>query len=326
MCACVRTFVTCWEVLHVVDQTPAACYGTSFVQFFCSLFVNLLCRKPEIEFLGFTCNWLVLVGRLVWTSASCTYFRVAEKFTTAKRKVGTLYQILRDTQLSFGCCVGLAQLKKTPAHRTAASLWLRSCKLTTMHKWANPTPTCTSCHVYRGDKCDAPCTSKTSSFHSSAAGTRSFGTLVHNNISVVQLKPTKKYLQRLLIPLAFATAKSALYSVGSPAHPKMLAAVANKWADTKSKVPSSPGMVKANNDRACLRLAHAAVKMKMKSRRGRAGRRGGARVSTVDCARSPYGESTFKRNRPSFAVLMVLGGGGGSCRYTRLVPASYSLQ
>ena len=34
-------------------------------------------------------------------------------------------------------------------------------------------------------------------------------------------------------------------------------------------------------------------------------------MSTVDCARSPYGESTFKRNRPSFAVLMVLGGGGG---------------
>ena len=24
--------------------------------FFCSLFVNLLCRKPEIEPLGFTCN------------------------------------------------------------------------------------------------------------------------------------------------------------------------------------------------------------------------------------------------------------------------------
>ena len=34
-------------------------------------------------------------------------------------------------------------------------------------------------------------------------------------------------------------------------------------------------------------------------------------MRTVDCARSPYGESTFKRNRPSFAVLMVLGGGGG---------------
>ena len=46
------------------------------------------------------------------------------------------------------------------------------------------------------------------------------------------------------------------------------------------------------------------LKLKMKSRRGRAGRRGGVRVhvSTVDCARSPYGESTFKRNRPSFAV------------------------
>ena len=53
------------------------------------------------------------------------------------------------------------------------------------------------------------------------------------------------------------------------------------------------------------------LKLKMKSRRGRAGRRGGGRVSTVDCARSPYGKSTFKRNRPSFAVLMVLGGGGG---------------
>ena len=70
---------------------PNPCSGTAFVQFFCSLFVNLLCRKPEIESLGFTCNWLVLVGRLAWTSATCTYFRVADKFTTAKRKAGTLY-------------------------------------------------------------------------------------------------------------------------------------------------------------------------------------------------------------------------------------------
>ena len=70
---------------------------------------------------------------------------------------------------------------------------------------------------------------KTSSFHSSAAGTWSFGTLVHNNVSFVQLKPTKKYLQCLcmLVPLAFATAKSALHLVESPAHPKMLAAVAD---------------------------------------------------------------------------------------------------
>ena len=144
-------------------------------------------------------------------------------------------------------------------------------KLSTMHKWANPTLTCTSCHVYCGDKCDASCTSKTSSFHSSAAGTWSFGTLVHNNVSVVQLKPTKKYLQHLLVPLAFATAKSALYSVGSPAHPKMLAAVANRWDDTESKVPSSSGMVKANDDG--LAFDSRMLKLKMKSQRGRAGRR-----------------------------------------------------
>ena len=55
MCACVRTFVTCREVQPAVGQTTAACCGTAFVQFFCSLFVSLLCRKPEIESLGFTC-------------------------------------------------------------------------------------------------------------------------------------------------------------------------------------------------------------------------------------------------------------------------------
>ena len=54
MCACVRTFVTCWEVLHAVDQTTAV--ALHLFNFFCSLFVNLLCRKPEIESLGFTCN------------------------------------------------------------------------------------------------------------------------------------------------------------------------------------------------------------------------------------------------------------------------------
>ena len=70
---------------------PNPCCGTAFVQFFCLLFVNLLCRKPEIESQGFTCNWLVLAGRLAWTRATCTYFRIADKFTTAKRKAGTLY-------------------------------------------------------------------------------------------------------------------------------------------------------------------------------------------------------------------------------------------
>ena len=42
---------------------PNHCCGTAFVQFICSLFVNLLCRKPEIESLGFTCNWLVTFCR-----------------------------------------------------------------------------------------------------------------------------------------------------------------------------------------------------------------------------------------------------------------------
>ena len=74
-------------------------------------------------------------------------------------------------------------------------------------------------------------------------------------------------------------------------------------------MPSSSGMVKTNDDNGA--FDSRMLKLKMKSRCGRAGRRGGARVSTVDCARSPYGEPTFKRNRPSFAVIMVLGGGGG---------------
>ena len=99
---------------------------------FCSfkLFVNLLCRKPEMESLGFTCNWLVLVGRFASTSATSTYFRVADKFTTAKRKAGTLYHAK-----SFGYPAIVWLLRRScttegntsaAAHRTAASLWLRS--------------------------------------------------------------------------------------------------------------------------------------------------------------------------------------------------------
>ena len=181
-----------------------------------------------------------------------------------------------------------------------------------MHKWANPTLTCTSCHVYRGDKCDAPCTSKTSFFHSSEAGTWSFGTLVHNNISVVQLKPTKKYLQRLLVPLAFATAKSALYSVGSPAHPKMLAAVANRWADTESKVPSSSGTVTANDDGACLRLAHAQVETEIPTRPRRAPL-GGAREYRRLRAFPIWGIHGHIQAKSTFICgINGVGGGGGS--------------
>ena len=277
------------------------------VQFFCSLFVNLLCRKPEIESLGFTCNWLVL-GRLAGTSATCTYFRVADKFTTAKRKDGTLYQILQDTRLSFACCVGLAQLKETPAHRTAASLWLRS----NLRRCTNePTPH----SVHAPPAMFIEVTSATLRAHPKQA-----------------LSTARQQGRGVLEPLYTTTSASSSWSRPrniciaclfrwhlprrSPPFirlgPQPTQKCWQQWQtdepDTESKVPSSSGMVKANDDGACLRLAHAQVENEIPARPRRAPRR--ARVSTVDCARSPYGESTFKRNRPSFAVLMVLGGGG----------------
>ena len=62
MCACVRTFVTCWEVLRAVDQTPAVALHL-FSSF--SLFVNLLCKKPEIESLGLhVIDWFLLESLL----------------------------------------------------------------------------------------------------------------------------------------------------------------------------------------------------------------------------------------------------------------------
>ena len=274
MCAYVRTFVTGLEVLRAVDQTPAL--ALHLFNFLFVVSVNLFCRKSEIESLGFTCNWLVLVGRLAWTSATCTYFRVADKFTTAKTKGWNAL----PSPSGYPAFVWLLRWSFPTEGNTSAQnsrVAVNPIKLTTMHKWANPTLICTSCHFYRGDKCDAPCTSKTSSFHSSAAGTWSFGTLVHNNISVVQLKPTKIFWQRLLVPLAFATAKSAFYSVGSPAHPKMLAAVANRWADTESKVSFSSRQTTTGHA-----FDSRMLKLKMKSRCGRPGRREGARVSAVD--------------------------------------------
>ena len=196
---------------------PNHCCGTAVVQFFCSLFVNLLCRKPEIESLGFTCNWLVLVGRLAWTSVTCTSFRVADKFTTAKRKAGTLYQILRDTQLSFGCCVGLAQLKETPAHRTAASLWLRS---NLRRCTSEPTP-----HLYAPPAMFIEVTSATLRAHPKQAlatsrqqGRGVLEPLYTTTSASSSWSRTKNICSACL--LAFATAKSALYSVGSPRPPK----------------------------------------------------------------------------------------------------------
>ena len=40
-CACVRTFLTSWEVLRAVDQTPAV--ALHLFDFFWLLFVSLLC-------------------------------------------------------------------------------------------------------------------------------------------------------------------------------------------------------------------------------------------------------------------------------------------
>ena len=287
------------------------CCGTAIVQFFCSLFVNLLCRKPEIESLGFTCNWLVLVGRLAWTSATCTYFLVAEKFTTAKQKAGTLYQIFRETQLSFGCSVGLAQLKETPTYSRFA---VTPIKLTTMHKWAS--------HTYMHL---LPCLSRWQVRTLRAHPKQALSTARQQGRGVLEPLYTttsassswsrpRKYLQRLLVPLAFATTKSALYSVGSPAHPKMLAAVANRWTDTESKGAFflRHGEGKRRRGLPSTSACSTCSSWKWNFQRGRAGHRGGARVSVVDCARSPYGESTFKRNRPFICgIIMVFRGGGG---------------
>ena len=292
--------VRCW-------RNP--CCGTAFVQFFCSLFVNLLYRKPEIESLRFTCNWLVLVGRLAWTRATCTHFRVADKFTTAKRKAGKLYQILRDTQLSFGCCVGLAQLKETPAHRTAASLWLRS---NLRRCTSEPTP-----HLHPPPAMFIEVTSATLRAHPKQA-----------------LSTARQQRRGVLEPLYTTTSASSSWS-----RPRNIcsACLMSRWhlprrsppfirlgpqptqkcwqqwptdeLTTSRKCLLSPAWWRQTTTE--LAFDSRMLKLKIKSQRGRAGRRGGARVSTVDCARSPYGESTFKRNRPSFAVLMVLGGGGG---------------
>ena len=252
---------------------PNPCCGTAFVHFFCSLFINLLCRKPEIKSLGFTCNWWFLSGGLLGQARlACTSESQISSRQQNEKGNALPCQILRDTQHSFGCCVGLAQVKETPAlQRTEQP---RRCDSDQTYDDAQVSQPHTYMHILPClSRWQEPCTSKTSSFHNSAAGTWSFGTLVHN-ISVVQLKPTKKYLQRLLVPLAFATAKSALYLVGSPAHPKMLAAVANRWAETESKAPSSSGMVKANDDGACLRLAHAQVENEIPAQPRRAPRRG----------------------------------------------------
>ena len=316
MCACVRTFLTCWEVLCAVDQTLAV--ALHLLNFFWSPFVNLLCRKPEIESLGFTCNWLVLVGRLAWTSAACTYFGVADKFTTAKRKDGTLYQILRYTQLSLGCCVGLAQLNETPAHRTAASLWLRS-DLRRLGCTTEPTPNLhappamfTRWQVRRSVHI------QNKLFPQLGSWDMEFRTVVHNNISVVQLKTTKKYLQHLLVPLEFATAKSALYRRSNfffdwvPSPPKKVGSSGQQTTSRKCLLPPTWYMVKANDDTTSLPPARACSSWKWNHLAGnRAGRRGGERVA-VDCACSIWGIHIQTKSTFICGINGVGGGGGGT--------------
>ena len=279
---------------------PNPCCSTFICSIFCSLFVNLLCRKHEIEPLGFTCNWLVLVGGLARTSASCTYFRVADKFTTAKRKAGTLYQILQDTQLSFGCCVGLAQLREAPAHRTAASLWLRS---NSRRCTGEPTP-----HLHARPAMFIEVTSATLRSHPKQA-----------------LSTARQQGRGVLEPLYTTTSASSSWS-----RPRNIcSACLSRWHLPRRSPPfirlgPQPTQKcwqqwptdELTPSRKCLlppawwrqtttELAFDSrmLKLKLKSRRGRAGRSGGACVSTVDCARSHDGESTFKRNRPSFAVV-----------------------
>ena len=70
MCACVRTFVTCWEVLRAVDQTPAV--ALHLFNFFWSLFVNLLCGKPEIAGISRVFNRFLLGVFLGQAWLACT--------------------------------------------------------------------------------------------------------------------------------------------------------------------------------------------------------------------------------------------------------------
>ena len=273
---------------------PNHCCGTAFVQFFCSLFVNLLCRKPEIESLRFTCNWLVLVGRLAWTSATCTYFRVADKFTTAKRKAGTLYQILRDTQLSFGCCVGLAQLKETPAHRTAAStsLWLRS---NFRRCTSEPTP-----HLHAPPAMFIEVTSATLRAHPKQAlsTARQEGRGVREPLNTTTSASSSWSRPRNICSACLSRwhlprRSPPFIRLGPQPTPKCW----QQWP-TDELTPSRKCLLPPawwRQTTTGLAFDSRMLKLKMKSQRGRAGRRWGARVimSTVDCARSPYGESTF---------------------------------
>ena len=123
----------------------------------------------------------------------------------------------------------------------------------------------------------------------------------------------QEYFQRLVVPLAFATAKSALYSVRSP--PKNVGSSGQQmsWHRVESAFFLRHGEGKR---RRSLLSTRACSRSKMKSLRGRAGRRGAwARVSREYRRLRAFPiwgiHIQTKSTLTSFAVLMVLGGGGG---------------
>ena len=223
---------------------PNPCCGTAFI------FFVVVCKstltKPEIESLGFT--WLVLVGRLAWTSTACTYmyFRVADKFTTAKRKDGKLCQVLSTARQQGR---GVPYLCRQQHQR-------------------RPT------------------------------------------------EATKKYLQRLLVLLAFATPKSALYRRSNFFFwgPRPTQKCWQQWpTDLDELTPSRKCLLPPTWWRQTttgLPSARACSSWKWNHFAGnRAGRRGGACVN-IDCARSLWGIH-IQMILTFICGINGVGGGGG---------------
>ena len=286
-------------------RNPSMQNRTILIQ--CDRALNLLCRKPEIESLGFTCNWLVLVGRLAWTRATCTYFRVADKFTTAKWKAGTLYQILQDTQLSFGCCVGLAQLKETPAHRTAASLWLRS---NLQRCTSEPIP-----HLHAPPDMFIEVTSATLRAHPKQA----LSTARQQGRGVLEPLYTTSASSRWSRPRSICSACLSHWHLPwrSPPFirlgPKPTQKCWQQWP-TDELAPSWKCLlpqVKAKDDGACLRLAHAQVENEIPARPRRAPRRGAARRECRGLRAFPIWGIHIQTKSTFICGINGVGGGGG---------------
>ena len=172
-----------------------------------------------------------------------------------------------------------------------------------MHKWANPTLTCTSCHVYRGDKCHAHPKQALSTARQQGRGV--LEPLYTTTSASSSWSRPRNICSACLSRLHLPRRSPPFIWLG----PQPTQKCWQQWP-TDDLTPSRTFFLRHGEGKR--RLAHAQVENEIPAR---AGRCWGARVSTVDCARSPYGEPTFKRNRPSFAVLMVLGGGGAEGVY-----------